>query len=105
MSVEVGLGGVWAMCPPQLLFIPDRDGDDVPDGPPEVVLDGFHVAKSGPYHTFANGLRLRPRWLALRPLRRHQPRPSRPPGTPAAERTPCAAACGAIIPRAKYSKS
>src|SRR5579862_4456183 len=26
MSVEVGLGGVWAMCPPQLLFIPDRDG-------------------------------------------------------------------------------
>src|SRR5213082_1842412 len=26
MSVEVGHGGVWAMCPPQLLFIPDRDG-------------------------------------------------------------------------------
>src|SRR5207249_1030773 len=28
-SVEVGHGGVWAMCPPQLLFFPDRNGDDV----------------------------------------------------------------------------
>ena len=26
-SVEVGHGGVWLMCPPKLLFIPDRDGD------------------------------------------------------------------------------
>src|ERR687887_147387 len=40
-SIEVGHGGVWVMCPPQLLFIPDRDGDDVPDGAPEVVLDGL----------------------------------------------------------------
>ncbi|MEM7600112.1 MAG: PVC-type heme-binding CxxCH protein [Verrucomicrobiota bacterium] len=55
-SVEVGRGGVWLMCPPQLLFIPDRDGDDVPDGEPEVMLDGFTVAKSN-YHNFANGLR------------------------------------------------
>ena len=31
-SVEVGFGGVWALCPPQLLFLPDRNGDDVPDG-------------------------------------------------------------------------
>jgi hypothetical protein len=23
-SVEVGRGGVWLMCPPQLLFIPDN---------------------------------------------------------------------------------
>ena len=40
-SVETGHGGVWLMCPPQLLFIPDANGDDVPDGPPQVVLDGF----------------------------------------------------------------
>ena len=33
-SVEVGHGGVWALCPPQLLFIPDHDNDGVPDGPP-----------------------------------------------------------------------
>src|SRR5690606_8860138 len=31
-SVLVGMGGVWALCAPKLLFIPDRDGDDVPDG-------------------------------------------------------------------------
>jgi hypothetical protein len=31
-SVEVGFGGVWVLCAPRLLFIPDRDGDDVPDG-------------------------------------------------------------------------
>ncbi len=45
-SVETWNGGVWAMCPPQLLFIPDRDGDDVPDGEPEVLLDGFTVART-----------------------------------------------------------
>ena len=62
-SVEVGLGGVWAMCPPQLLFIPDRNGDDIPDGKPEVFLDGFTVAKNN-YHNLANGLRWGPDgWL------------------------------------------
>ena len=44
-SVEIGQGGVWLMCPPKLLFIPDRDGDLVPDGEPEVMLDGFDVAR------------------------------------------------------------
>ncbi|MEM6691403.1 MAG: PVC-type heme-binding CxxCH protein [Planctomycetota bacterium] len=62
-SVEVGLGGVWLMCPPQVLFIPDEDGDLVPDGPAEVVLDGFKVAEAN-YHNFANGLRFGPDgWL------------------------------------------
>jgi putative membrane-bound dehydrogenase-like protein len=62
-SVEVGLGGVWLMCPPQLLFIPDRNHDDVPDGPAEVVLDGFTVPAEN-YHNFANGLRWGPDgWL------------------------------------------
>ena len=44
-SVEVGQGGVWLMCPPKLLFIPDRNGDLIPDGKPEVMLDGFDVAR------------------------------------------------------------
>ena len=62
-SVEVGRGGVWLMCPPQLLFIPDADGDDVPDGEPVVLLDGFTVAEAN-YHNFANGLRWGPdSWL------------------------------------------
>ncbi|HXT61367.1 MAG TPA: PVC-type heme-binding CxxCH protein [Pirellulales bacterium] len=62
-SVEVGLGGVWLMCPPQLLFVPDRDGDDRPDGPAEAVLEGFDVPPEN-FHNFANGLRWGPDgWL------------------------------------------
>ena len=61
-SVELGFGGVWALCPPQLLFIPDRNGDDVPDGEPEVVLDGWDHDAVG--HNIANGLRWGPDgWL------------------------------------------
>ncbi len=62
-SVEVGRGGVWLMCPPQLLFIPDANGDDIADGPAQVILDGFTVAQDN-YHNFANGLRWGPDgWL------------------------------------------
>ncbi len=62
-GVVVGQGGAWLMCPPQLLFIPDADGDLVPDGPPEVILDGFTVAQEN-YHNFANGLTWGPdNWL------------------------------------------
>ena len=62
-SVEVGHGGVWLMCPTQLLFLPDSDRDDKPDSKPIVVLDGFHVAKVS-FHNYANGLRWGPDgWL------------------------------------------
>ncbi len=40
-GIQVGYGGVWVGSPPHLLFIPDRDGDDVPDGPVEKLLDGW----------------------------------------------------------------
>jgi putative membrane-bound dehydrogenase-like protein len=40
-GLEVGFGGAWVGAAPYLLFIPDKDGDDVPDGPPQVVLDGW----------------------------------------------------------------
>ncbi|MEM9656857.1 MAG: PVC-type heme-binding CxxCH protein, partial [Planctomycetota bacterium] len=86
-SVELGRGGVWLMCPPQLLFIPDQDGDDVPDGPPQVVLDGFTVAKSN-YHNFANGLRWGPDgWLYGR-CGHSCPGRIGTPGTPDARRIP-----------------
>jgi putative membrane-bound dehydrogenase-like protein len=52
-GVEVGFGGAWVMSPPQLLFIPDRDGDDIPDGKPQVVLDGFGNHANS--HNLANG--------------------------------------------------
>lgn len=40
-GLEVGFGGVWVGAAPELMFIPDRDGDDAPDGPPQVLLDGW----------------------------------------------------------------
>ena len=40
-GLEVGFGGVWVVSAPNLLFIPDGDGDDKPDGEPQVLLDGF----------------------------------------------------------------
>jgi len=40
-GLEVGFGGVWIGAAPQLLFVLDRDGDDQPDGKPEVLLDGW----------------------------------------------------------------
>jgi putative membrane-bound dehydrogenase-like protein len=40
-GLEVGFGGVWVGAAPELLFIPDANGDDKPDGPPQVLLDGW----------------------------------------------------------------
>ncbi len=40
-GLEVGFGGVWVGAAPELLFIPDANGDDVPDGEPRVLLDGW----------------------------------------------------------------
>ncbi len=61
-SVEVGFGGVWVTAAPNLMFIPDADQDDVPDGEPEVLLNGFEgdVIR----HNIVNGLRWGPDgWL------------------------------------------
>lgn len=86
-SVEVGRGGVWLMCPPQVLFIPDANGDDIPDGPAQVVLDGFTVAKDN-YHNFANGLKWGPDgWLYGR-CGHSCPAEIGVPGTPDADRLP-----------------
>jgi putative membrane-bound dehydrogenase-like protein len=43
-GMQVGFGGVWIGAAPQLLFIPDRNHDDIPDGDPVVLLDGFGYA-------------------------------------------------------------
>src|SRR5919201_1237461 len=37
----LGHGGVFVVQPPYLLYYPDKDGDDVPDSDPEVLLSGF----------------------------------------------------------------
>ncbi|MCP4888994.1 MAG: DUF1080 domain-containing protein [Planctomycetaceae bacterium] len=43
-GLEVGYGGVWIGAAPELLFIPDQDGDDCPDAAPVTLLDGFGFA-------------------------------------------------------------
>jgi len=40
-ALQVGFGGVWVGNTPNLLFIPDSNGDDKPDGEAEIVLEGF----------------------------------------------------------------
>lgn len=61
-SIEIGFGGVWALCPPHLLFIPDANRDDQPDSEPTVVLDGWSA--DAPRHNFVNGLKWGPDgWL------------------------------------------
>ncbi len=52
-GIEVGFGGVWVMSPPNMYFIPDRDGDDIPDAEPQILLDGFGNHANA--HNLANG--------------------------------------------------
>jgi putative membrane-bound dehydrogenase-like protein len=60
-SIERGCGGVYALCPPHLIFIPTQD--DRPTGPPQIRLDGFNT-DVGLRHCIANGLKWGPDgWL------------------------------------------
>ncbi len=60
-SLEHGRGGVWVLNPPYLLFYPDANKDDMPDGDPEVRLSGFGLEDT---HSVANSLRWGPDgWL------------------------------------------
>jgi putative membrane-bound dehydrogenase-like protein len=52
-SVLTGRGGVWVMNPPYLLFYRDLTGDGLPDGDPEVRLQGFGLEDT---HSLANSL-------------------------------------------------
>lgn len=86
-SIEVGLGGVWCLTLPELVFIPDSNGDDKPDGPPQTLLTGFRVPPEN-YHNFANGLRFGPDgWLYGR-CGASAPADVGRPGTPAEELIP-----------------
>jgi putative heme-binding domain-containing protein len=60
-SVAVGHGGIWVLNPPYLLFYPDANGDDIPDGDPQVRLSGFGLEDT---HSVANSLKWGPDgWL------------------------------------------
>ena len=57
----IGHGGVYVVQPPYLLFYPDKNQDDVPDGDPEVLLSGFGMDDT---HSLANSLQWGPDgWL------------------------------------------
>lgn len=60
-SFAITEGGVWVLNPPYLLFYPDRNGDDVPDGDPEIHLSGFGLEDT---HSVVNSLQWGPDgWL------------------------------------------
>ena len=52
-GLALGHGGVFIMQAPYLLFYPDKNGDDIPDGDPEVLLTGFGLEDA---HAVANSL-------------------------------------------------
>ena len=52
-GLAFGQGGVFVLNVPYLLFYPDRERDDVPDGEPEVLLTGFGMEDA---HSVANSL-------------------------------------------------
>lgn len=52
-GLAFGHGGVFVLQAPYLLFYRDRDRNDVPDGPPQVLLSGFGMEDA---HSLANSL-------------------------------------------------
>src|SRR5688572_9487700 len=60
-GLAFGHGGVFVLQAPYLLFYPDRDRDDVPDGNPQVCVTGFGMEDA---HSVANSLMFGPDgWL------------------------------------------
>ena len=83
-GLAIGFGGVWVTTAPTLSFIPDRNCDDIPDGEPVALLDGWTMDAE---HNTVNGLSWGPDgWL----YGRHGIKNSSlvgPPGAPASGRT------------------
>jgi putative membrane-bound dehydrogenase-like protein len=52
-GLAFGHGGVFVLQVPYLLFYPDRNRDDLPDGDPDVLLGGFGMEDA---HSVANSL-------------------------------------------------
>ncbi|MEY4940058.1 MAG: hypothetical protein RIQ93_1793 [Verrucomicrobiota bacterium] len=60
-GMALGYDGVFVMQPPYLLYYADKNRDDVPDGPPDVLLSGFGIEDA---HALANSLQFGPDgWL------------------------------------------
>jgi len=60
-AVQHGVGGIWVLNPPYLLFYPDEDGDGVPNASAQVRLSGFGLQDT---HSVANSMLFGPDgWL------------------------------------------
>lgn len=60
-GVVLGRQKIWVLTPPYLVGYPDPDGNGIPDGEPEVHLEGFGLEDT---HAVANNLRWGPDgWL------------------------------------------
>lgn len=60
-GVVLGRKKIWVLTPPYLVAYPDDDGDGIPEGKPEVHLQGFGLEDT---HAVANNLRWGPDgWL------------------------------------------
>lgn len=86
-GLEVGFGGVWVLSPPWIYFLPDRDGDERPDGAPEIVFDGIGYKESR--HNLANGFTWGPDGWLYGGHGRTSPSDVGPPGTPPHRRIRC----------------
>jgi len=82
-SIELGFGGVWILSDTKLQFIADRNSDDIPDGDPVVLIEGWTTKA---HHNNVNGLTWGPDgWLYGRHGMKATSRVG-PPGTPDAKR-------------------
>jgi putative membrane-bound dehydrogenase-like protein len=52
-GIALGFGGVWLCSLPELIFVPDRNGDDKPDREADILLDGWDL---GIQHNAFNSL-------------------------------------------------
>ena len=61
-GIELGFGGVWLCSLPNLIYIPNADNDDKPDGPAQILLDGWNLKETK--HNVFNSLNWGPDgWL------------------------------------------
>lgn len=85
-GLEVGFGGVWVVSPPNLYFVPMRDGEDKPSGEPQVLFDGFGYKESR--HNLVNGFTWGPDGWLYFGHGRTSPSDVGRPGTPLTQPSP-----------------
>ena len=85
-GIEYGFGGIWLCSSPNLVFVPIKDGEDKPAGPPQVILDGWNIKDTK--HNIFNSLIWGPDgWLYGLNGIQAKARVGKP-GTPDKDRTP-----------------